>query len=87
MLLSVVILLPVVAAGVLLAVPSLSDRAASWFWVTVAAIDLALIAGMWIGFAAGAAGRPAGIAAGPGAACRAGAAGRWPAACGEGGDA
>ncbi len=55
MLLSVVILLPVVAAGVLLAVPSLSDRAASWFWVTVAAIDLALIAGMWIGFAAGAA--------------------------------
>ncbi|WP_019482607.1 complex I subunit 4 family protein [Arthrobacter sp. TB 23] len=66
MLLSIVILLPVVAAGVLLAVPGLPDRAASWFWVAVAALDLALIVGMWIGFAsqrtAGAAGIVDGIA-------------------------
>lgn len=61
MLLSVVILLPVVAAGVLLAVPGLSGRAASWFWVAVAALDLALIGWMWIGFAAGASGGASGV--------------------------
>lgn len=54
MLLSIVILLPVIAAGVLLAMPGLPDRAASWFWVAVAALDLALIVSMWIGFASGA---------------------------------
>ncbi|WP_081746767.1 NuoM family protein [Arthrobacter sp. H5] len=61
MLLSVVILLPVVAAGVLLAVPGLPDRAASWFWVAIAALDLALIGWMWIGFASAASEGPSGV--------------------------
>lgn len=62
MLLSIVILLPVVAAGVLLAVPGLPGRAASWSWVAVAAVDLALIAWLWIGFTPGSmSGQSAGV--------------------------
>lgn len=47
MLLTVVILLPVVVAAVLLAVPRLSGRAASWTWVAAAGVDLALVGWMW----------------------------------------
>lgn len=47
MLLTVVILLPVVVAGLLLAVPRLPGRIASWIWVAASAVDLALIGWMW----------------------------------------
>ena len=47
MFLTVVILLPVAVAGVLLAVPRLSGRAASWTWIAAASVDLALIGWMW----------------------------------------
>jgi NADH-quinone oxidoreductase subunit M len=45
--LTVVILLPVAVAGVLLAVPRLSGRVASWTWIAAASVDLALIGWMW----------------------------------------
>ena len=47
MLLTVVIFLPVVAAGVLLAAPRLPGRLAPRGWVAVSAVDLALIGWMW----------------------------------------
>lgn len=47
MLLTVVILLPVVVAGLLFVVPGLSGRNATWVWVVTSALDLALIAWMW----------------------------------------
>jgi len=46
-LLTVVIFLPVVVAGLLLAWPGLSDRVATRIWLAASAIDLALIGWMW----------------------------------------
>jgi NADH-quinone oxidoreductase subunit M len=61
-LLTVVIFLPLVAAGVLLAVPRLEGRAAVAVWIAASAADLALICWMWWRF------RPAeaGVGAGGG---------------------
>lgn len=53
MLLTIVILLPVVVAGGLLAVPRLPGRVASWTWVVTSAVDLALIGWMWWGYSRG----------------------------------
>jgi NADH-quinone oxidoreductase subunit M len=46
-LLTVVIFLPLVAAGVLLAAPRLGGRTAIRLWVVASAVDLALVAWMW----------------------------------------
>ncbi len=46
--LSVVVFLPLLAALVLVAVPTLSGRAALWTWVAVSALDLALLTGIWL---------------------------------------
>ncbi|EYR64505.1 oxidoreductase [Actinotalea ferrariae CF5-4] len=48
--LTVVVLLPVVVAAVLMMLPRLSQRAVAWSWVAAAAVDLALVIWMWIGF-------------------------------------
>ncbi|GAB3325694.1 hypothetical protein GCM10027451_50620 [Geodermatophilus aquaeductus] len=47
MLLTVVVLLPLAAAALLLAVPALAGRAAIWVWIAASAADLALVAWMW----------------------------------------
>ncbi|MDP9818434.1 NADH-quinone oxidoreductase subunit M [Spirilliplanes yamanashiensis] len=47
MLLTVVIFLPLAAAGVLLAMPRLSGRAAAAVWLAASSADLALIGWMW----------------------------------------
>lgn len=64
MLLTVVILLPLVAAGVLVAVPGLSGRAAIAGWLAASSVDLALVGWMWWHYqpGAGAAGVVDGIA-------------------------
>ncbi|WP_448072931.1 complex I subunit 4 family protein [Georgenia yuyongxinii] len=51
--LTLVVLLPVLAAGALLALRRLPDRWALWAWVVVAAADLALVLWMWWRFDAG----------------------------------
>ena len=51
--LTVVIFLPLVTAGVLLAVRGLSGRTAIGLWVAASAVDLALVAWMWWRFEAG----------------------------------
>lgn len=51
MLLTIVVMLPVVVAGLLLAAPRLSARVVSWSWVATALLDLVLIGWMWAGFA------------------------------------
>ena len=53
MLLTVVILLPLVVAGVLLVVPRLDGRTAIGVWVAASAVDLALIGWMWWRFEPG----------------------------------
>lgn len=53
MLLTVVIFLPLVAAGALLAARRLSGRAAIGLWVAVSAVDLALVGWMWWRFEPG----------------------------------
>jgi NADH-quinone oxidoreductase subunit M len=50
MLLTVVILLPVAAAAVLLAVPRLTGSTATWVWVGASLAELVLIAWMWLRF-------------------------------------
>ncbi|CCH87070.1 NADH-quinone oxidoreductase subunit M [Modestobacter italicus] len=47
MLLTVVVLLPLAAAVLLLAVPALAGRAAIGVWIAASAADLALVAWMW----------------------------------------
>lgn len=64
MLLSLVIMLPVIAAAALLAMTGLPARVVSWLWVAVAAIDLALIVGMWAGFASSNRTGPSGVVGG-----------------------
>ncbi len=53
MLLTVVILLPLIAAGLLMAVPQLDGRSATWVWVAASAADLALVGWMWWRFEPG----------------------------------
>lgn len=68
MLLSVVVFLPVLVAGVLLATRRIPPRAVGWVWLATAAADLALIGWMWWhvatgeGSARGAAGVVGGLA-------------------------
>lgn len=45
--LSLIVFLPLAGALVLLAVPAISDAAARWWWLAVAAVDLALICVVW----------------------------------------
>jgi NADH-quinone oxidoreductase subunit M len=45
--LSLIVFLPLLAAGVLIAVPGLGDRSARWYWVVVAAADLLLVGLAW----------------------------------------
>jgi NADH-quinone oxidoreductase subunit M len=45
--LSLIVFLPLAAAVVLLALPRLGDEVARWVWVAVAAVDLALVVGLW----------------------------------------
>ena len=66
MFLTVVVLLPVLVAGVLLAVPRLPGHVASWAWVAASAVDLVLIAWMWWRFDPGGAGSTAGVVDGIG---------------------
>ncbi|PZF86068.1 complex I subunit 4 family protein [Jiangella anatolica] len=54
MLLTVVVLLPLAVAVVLMALPRIPDRVASWAWVAASAVDLALVAWMWWRFDPGA---------------------------------
>lgn len=46
--LSLVVFLPVIAAGVLLILPKVPDAAARWTWLLVSLVELALLTGMWI---------------------------------------
>jgi len=46
--LSLIIFLPLAAAGALLAVPGLRDGAARWAWVVVTAIEVALVVVVWL---------------------------------------
>ncbi len=48
--LSVLVFLPLAAAVVLLAWRGLPDGAARWSWVGISAVELALVAGMWLGY-------------------------------------
>ncbi len=48
--LSLIVFLPLAAALVLVAVPAVSDAAARWTWVGLAAVDLALVAGVWLAY-------------------------------------
>ncbi len=50
--LSVVVFLPVVVAAMLLAAPRVSDRLVRWAWIGATAADLALVVGLWLGYAA-----------------------------------
>ena len=61
MLLSVVIFLPLMAAGVLLAAPRLSGRAAITVWVAASAADLLLIGWIWWNFQPGTSGVVGGL--------------------------
>ncbi len=49
--LSLIVFLPLAAALALLALPRLPDAAARWAWVAVAALDLALVLGVWAQYA------------------------------------
>ncbi|QBI55206.1 complex I subunit 4 family protein [Streptomonospora litoralis] len=67
--LSVVVFLPLLAAGVLAVLPRLADRAVAAVWIAVAGIELVLVVLLWIGYyaaadpgAADTADRPAGPA-------------------------
>jgi NADH-quinone oxidoreductase subunit M len=51
--LSIVVFLPVAVAAVLLAVPRLSDRLVRWTWIVAAAVELALVVALWIGYEVG----------------------------------
>ena len=62
MLLTVVVFLPLAAAGVLLAAPRLDGRAAISLWVAASAVDLALVGWMWWRFDPGPA--PTGVVGG-----------------------
>ena len=55
--LSVLVFLPLLAAIVLVAVPSLGDAAARWTWVAVSAVEVVLVAVVWARYATPAAGR------------------------------
>ncbi|SMD25546.1 NADH-quinone oxidoreductase subunit M [Lentzea albidocapillata] len=46
--LSIVVFLPVAAAVALLLFPRMSDSAVRWTWITVTAVDLLLVLGLWI---------------------------------------
>ncbi|MCG7596242.1 NuoM family protein [Mycobacterium sp. PSTR-4-N] len=46
--LSLIVFLPLAAALMLLAVPRLGDAAVRWLWVGTAAVDLALVAAVWL---------------------------------------
>ncbi|MEV4201970.1 complex I subunit 4 family protein [Micromonospora globbae] len=46
--LSVIVFLPLAAAVALVAVPRLGDTPARWAWVAVSAVDLALVAVLWV---------------------------------------
>ncbi len=48
--LSLIIVLPLLAAVALVAVPRLGDGAARWVWVAVTAVDLALVAALWLAY-------------------------------------
>ena len=48
--LSLIVFLPLAAALVLLALPRLGDSIARWTWVAVAALDLALVVGVWLAY-------------------------------------
>ena len=48
--LSLIIVLPLLAAVALVAVPRLGDGAARWVWVVVTAVDLALVAALWLAY-------------------------------------
>ena len=45
--LSLIVFLPLAAAVALVALPRLGDEVARWVWVAVAAVDLALVVGLW----------------------------------------
>ncbi|MFI9812734.1 complex I subunit 4 family protein [Saccharothrix variisporea] len=51
--LSIVVFLPVAVAAVLLALPRVGDRAVRWTWIAATAVDLLLVAGLWIGYRPG----------------------------------
>jgi NADH-quinone oxidoreductase subunit M len=48
--LSVVVFLPLAVGLALLALPRLPDRAVRWIWVAAAAVDLALVVALWVGY-------------------------------------
>ncbi len=48
--LSLIVFLPLLAAVGLVALPRLGDGAARWVWVAVAAVDLALVAAVWLAY-------------------------------------
>jgi NADH-quinone oxidoreductase subunit M len=48
--LSIVIFLPLAVALGLYAVPKPGDRVVTWTWIVASAVDLALVAAMWIGY-------------------------------------
>ncbi|RJK97599.1 complex I subunit 4 family protein [Vallicoccus soli] len=48
--LSVLVVLPLVAAAVLAAAPALPDRAARRGWVAVSGVEVALVAALWLGY-------------------------------------
>lgn len=51
--LSLVVFLPLLAAAALAAVPASRPRVFLWSWIAVAAADLALIVGLWVGHRGG----------------------------------
>ena len=55
--LSLIVFVPLAAAVLLAAVPGIGDTAARWTWVAVAALDLALIVVVWVGYERPPAGR------------------------------
>ncbi len=48
--LSLIVFLPLVAAAVMVAVPSIGSAAARWAWVAVSAVELVLVGVLWAGY-------------------------------------
>lgn len=48
--LSIVVFLPLAVAAALLAVPRVSDAVVRWTWIVASAIEVALVAVLWIGY-------------------------------------
>ncbi len=50
--LSLIVFLPLAVAVVLAVVPRIGDRTAQWAWVVTAGVEVALVAGLWVGYEA-----------------------------------